>query len=90
MNETNLPTELVNEDANDRTLRTLVQGAVSVLLAAVLPLVYTAISAGVDNVDWSRLGFSAVTAGVMAVVAYVMGKVSPSTVLQKAYNTPTQ
>lgn len=68
----------VKADANQRTIRTIVQGAIATVLVAVLPLVYTAVANGVEKVQWTNVGFSAATAGLMALITYVMAFLKPA------------
>lgn len=85
MSDVNLPTGLVAEDTKDRSIRTFVQGLISSVVVGVLPLIYTAVSAGVDHVNWSTLAVAAITAALMTAISAVMAKVSPSTVLTRVY-----
>lgn len=68
----------VKVDATQRGLRTLVQGAVAAVVVAVLPVVSTVISSGIDKVNWQVLEVSTATAAVMALSAYVMAFVKPA------------
>lgn len=64
-------------DATQRSVRTLIQGAVVVVLITVIPIVLSAIQGGVDKVDWTATGYAALTAALTAVGSFVMAKLSP-------------
>lgn len=62
----------VKADAKQRSLRTLVQGAIAFVLVSVLPTVQSAIANGIQNVDWQVTGNSALTVGTIALISYIM------------------
>jgi len=68
----------VKIDAKQRTLRSLLQGAIATIVVSVLPIINTSVSQGFDKVDWHVLEVSAVTAGTMALISYVMAYVKPA------------
>jgi hypothetical protein len=71
-------TTTLSADAKQRSVRSLIQGAVAVVTAAVVAVLTPAIAGGIDKVDWVPVGYSAGTAALMALLAYVMAKVIPA------------
>lgn len=65
-----MPTRETKTDASSRSLRTVVQGLVSVALVAVAGVVTDQVTAGAV-VDWVALGAAGATAVGTAVAAYV-------------------
>lgn len=73
----NVSVDVVKSQAKTLPMRTIFQGAVATVLVAVLPLVYTAVQGGVQFTNWSTLGNSALTAGLMAAISFVMAIYRP-------------
>lgn len=72
-------TQEVKADAAQRTWRTIVQGLIATVLVAVIPVIYSAIQGGVENVNWETVRNSAITAGLMAGLAAIMAILRPPT-----------
>lgn len=71
-------TTTVAADAKQRTVRSLIQGAIAVAVAAATLVIQPAIAGGIDKVNWVALGYSAGTAVLVALLAFVMAKVIPA------------
>lgn len=71
-------TTTLKADAKQRSIRSLIQGAIAVVVAAAVAVLTPAIAGGIDKVEWIPVGYSAGTAALMALLAYVMAKVIPA------------
>lgn len=78
MSESSPSVATVKVDAKQRGIRTLVQGAAAAIVVAVVPVINAAVTGGVDKINWQVLEVSALTAGIMALSAYVLAFVKPA------------
>lgn len=67
----------MNPDVKSRTVRTIVQGAIAIVIMAVVPILQAALADGIETVDWAVTGAAALTAGIMALLAFIMAELKP-------------